>query len=153
MKRGFLIFAAVMKKTIFLYTSIAAVGFAACKSKLAGEGKKQLPKPGTTVAEAKMPITDDALNHFTFSVKVVADSDIANGVYDIDADYGPNFAEGKLTMPKGAEDAKLDIRKGNTPYTFIVGFRMPGDTTFNEYFQVTSTKNNTRMEYTKAYTF
>src|SRR4051812_19436174 len=67
--------------------------FMACSSDKTGEHQKPLPKPGTTIAEAQMPI-EDALNHFIFSVKVVADSEIANGVYDVDADFGPNFGEG-----------------------------------------------------------
>ena len=100
-----------------------------------------------------MPVTDDALNHFTFSIKVIADSDITDGIYDVDADYGPNFAEGKFAMPKGIEDAKPIIRKGSEPYTFIIGFRLPGDTTFNDYFLVSGTKHSTKMEYIKAYTF
>lgn len=100
-----------------------------------------------------MPVTDDALNHFTFSIKVIADSDISDGIYDVDADYGPNFGEGKFAMPKGIEDAKPIIRKGGEPYTFIIGFRLPGDTTFNDYFQVSCSKHSTKMEYIKAYTF
>jgi hypothetical protein len=116
------------------------------------EGKpRQLPKPGTIVASAEMPVADD-LNHFTFSVKVIADSNIAHGVYDVDAGYGPNFAKGQITMPIGGEDLKPVIRKGNAPYTFIIGFRMPGDTTFYDYFEVRSSKATTKMQYLKVYT-
>ena len=100
-----------------------------------------------------MPITEDAINHTTFSVKVVADSDVANGVYDVDADFGPNFGEGKFSMPKGAEDATPVIRKGDEPYSYIIGFRIAGDTTFYDYFRVSCSKSNTKMEYIKAYSF
>jgi len=114
---------------------------------------KNFPKPGTIVVTAQMPVTDDPLNHFTFSVKVIADSNIKAGVYDIDADYGPNFAEGQLTMPKGGEDLKPLIRKGNAPYTYIIGFKIAGDTTFYDYFEVSSSRSATKMQYLKAYTF
>ena len=128
--------------------------FASCSGNNAAEhAKKQFPKPGTVVAEAKMPILEDTINHFTFSIKVVADSEIATGVYDVDADFGPNFGEGKFSMPKGAEDAKPVIRKGTDPYTWIIGFRMDGDTTFYDYFEVSSSKTSTKMQYIKSYTF
>jgi hypothetical protein len=144
-----------MKKTALFYTAISTVLLTGCgsNSRVKEQVQKQFPKPGTTVAEAQVPVTDDALNHFTFSVKVIADSDVTDGVYDVDAEYGPNFDEGKFTMPKGIEDVKPIIRKGSAPYTFIVGFRIAGDTTFNDYFQVSSTKHSTKMEYIKAYTF
>lgn len=144
-----------MKKTALLYTSIAACLFAACGNNNATNeySRKQFPKPGTTVASAEMPITEDELNHSIFSVKVIADSDIANGVYDVDADFGPNSGEGKFSMPKGAENLKPIIRKGKEPYTFIIGFRIPGDTAFKDYFQVSCTKKSTKMEYINAYTF
>jgi hypothetical protein len=114
---------------------------------------KQFPKPGTTMAEAHMPVTEDALNHSVFSVKVIADSNVALGIYDVDADFGANFAEGQFTMPKGCEDAKPVIRKGSKPYTYIVGFKIAGDTTFYDYFQVSSAHSSTKMQYIKAYTF
>ena len=146
---------AVMRRTAFFYTAVSTLLLTGCgnNNPVKEHAQKQFPKPGTTVAEAQVPVTDDALNHFTFSVKVIADSNIADGVYDVDAEYGPNFDEGKFTMPKGIEDIKPIIRKGSDPYTFVIGFRVPGDTAFNDYFQVTSNKHSTKMEYIKAYTF
>ncbi len=145
-----------MKKVALFCYGLSTLLYVACNnSGSAGNERsaKQFPKPGTIVATAEMPVTDDPLNHFTFSVKVVADSNIKSGVYDIDADYGPNFAEGQLTMPKGGEDLKPLIRKGNAPYTYVIGFKVPGDTTFYDYFEVSSTRANTKMQYVKAYTF
>ena len=101
----------------------------------------------------EMPITDDPLNKFIFSIKVIADSNIKAGVYDVDVDYGPNFAEGTFTMPKGGEDLKPVIRKGAAPYTYIIGFKVAGDTTFYDYFEVSSSRTNTKMQYIRAYTF
>ena len=113
---------------------------------------KELPKPGTIIDSASMPIADE-LNTFTFSIKVVADSEVSKGVYDVDVDYGPNFAEGKFTMPKGGEELRPIVRKGSQPYTYIIGFKVNGDTTFYDYFEVTSNKGSTKMQYIKAYSF
>ena len=143
-----------MKKVTYLFSTVSVLLFGCGANNGSGlHNEKQFPKPGTTVAEAQMPVTEDKLNHFTFSIKVIADSNIATGVYDVDADYGPNFGEGKFTMPKGIENIKPIIRKGSEPSTFIIGFRLPGDTTFNDYFQVSCSKTQTKMEYIKAYTF
>ena len=154
-KPCYLIFAAIMRKTGLLFFAFAlSVGaLYSCNNNVEEHKAKKLPKPGAAVAEAKMPIVEDAINHSTFSVKVIADSDIATGVYDVDADFGTNFGEGKFTMPKGVEDATPVIRKGDAPYTYIIGFRIAGDTTFYDYFQVSCSKSNTKMEYIKAYSF
>jgi hypothetical protein len=114
----------------------------------------QLPKPGNVVAADSMEATTaDKLNHFNFTVRVIADSNVASGVYDVDADFGPNFSTGQFTMPKGGEALKPLIRKGSAPYTFIIGFRVNGDTTFYDYFEVSSNRHATKMQYLKAYTF
>ena len=118
-----------------------------------GPAAKQFPKPGTIVASDEMPVTEDKLNNFKFSIKIVADSNVKAGVYDVDADFGPNFAEGQFTMPKGGEAFMPVIRKGAAPYTFIVGFKVDGDTTFYDYFEVSSNRNTTKMQYLKAYSF
>jgi len=145
-----------MKKTVLLFVAIAAISQVACNSsndeKTTGNNK-QFPKPGTVVAAAEMPVTDDPLNKFTFSVKVIADTNVRSGEYDVDADYGPNFAEGHFTMPKGGEYLVPVIRRDNAPYTYIIGFRLPGDTTFYDYFEVSSNRSSTKMQYVKAYTF
>ena len=139
-----------MRKISFLFLTLTLFAGSCHEDK----GKaKHFPKSGTMVASAEMPVKDDPLNHFIFSVKVIADSNIRSGVYDVDADYGPNFGEGQFTMPQGGEDLKPLIRKGNTPYTFIIGFKVPGDTTFYEYFEVRSDRKTTKMRYLKAYTF
>ena len=100
-----------------------------------------------------MRITEDALNDASFKVEVIADSAIANGVYDVDADFGPGFGEGQFTIPAGIEDATPLIRKGYEPYTYIIGFRLPNDTTFYDYFRVSATKHSIKMEYIRAYSF
>jgi hypothetical protein len=113
----------------------------------------QFPKPGYVVAADSMPISEDKLNHFTFAVKVIADSSVTSGVYDVDADFGPNFSTGQFTMPKGCESLQPLLRKGSAPYTFVIGFKVKGDTTFYDYFEVSSNRHATKMQYLKAYTF
>ena len=146
-------FAREMRKITCLSLAALALLFVACKNSKSSGDEHKVPAPGTVVASAEMPVTDDPLNKFTFSIKVVADSNVAGGVYDVDADYGPNYANGQFTMPKGGESLKPVIRKGNEPYTYIIGFKVAGDTTFYDYFQVSSSKVATKMQYIRAYSF
>ena len=111
-----------------------------------------MPRPGAIVASGQMPVTGDSLNHFTFSVKVIADSAVKSGVYDVEAAFGPNIARGRFVMPKGGAHLKPIMHKGATPYTYIIGFKVDNDTTFYDYFKVQSNHMTTQMQYTKAYT-
>jgi hypothetical protein len=141
-----------MKKNHILYTFFLLLTIISCAGPDSKSKPKKFPKPGALVASAEMPVADP-LNHFTFTVKIYADTAITSGVYDIDAEYGPNFAQGKLTMPKGGEDFVPVIRKGPDTYSYIIGFRAPGDTTFYDYYLVSSNQRTTEMKYIKAYTF
>jgi hypothetical protein len=143
-----------MKRIHLIISMIIIVAFATSCGNHSDTPKasaKKYPKPGTIIDSAETPITNDPLNHFIFSVKVVADSNVSSGVYDVDVDYGLNFAEGQFTMPKGGEDLTPLIRKDNTG--FIIGFRVPNDTTFYDYFEVRASKKTTKMQYIKAYSF
>jgi hypothetical protein len=145
-----------MKKIAFSCFILSVLSIASCNNsngKRREDKPKEFPKPGTVVATAEMPITNDPLNKFTFSIKVIADSNIKSGVYDVDADYGPNFAEGQFNMPKGGEHLVPIIRKGSAPYTYVIGFKLAADTTFYDYFEVSSNRSTTKMQYLKAYTF
>jgi hypothetical protein len=144
-----------MKKTVLISTVFAAM--LACNNSVTENRgpntKGQFPKPGNVIAETDIPVIEDTLNHFHFSVKVVADSNVQAGIYDVIAALGPNKVIGRFTLPKGAEDALPVIRKGASPYTSIIGFKLANDTVFNEYFEVSSDRKATRMRYIKAYTF
>jgi hypothetical protein len=147
----------VKKIRTVIHVCFAAVIAASCNSSShqanTDETHIPLPKPGYVVAADSMEATStDKLNHFVFTVKVIADSNIASGVYDVDADFGPNFATSQFTMPKGAETLTPILRKGSAPYTFIVGFKVKDDTTFYDYFEVSSNGHATIMQYIKAYT-
>lgn len=143
-----------MKKTLSLSFIVATILFSACAGNTGkDEAKAATPKPGTIVAAAEMPIKEDSLNHFSYSVKVIADSNVAAGIYDVDADYGPNLATGQFTMPKGGESLVPLIRVGSKPYTYIIGFKVANDTTFYDYFEVSSDGKSTKMQYLNSYTF
>lgn len=113
---------------------------------------KTFPAPGTVMASDKMPVQGDTLNHFELSVKVVADSEIERGVYDVNVAAGPNSATGKFMMPKNGEHLRPVLRKGPEVNTFVVGFKVKGDTTFYDYYQVKYEKQYIKMDYLKSYT-
>ncbi len=138
--------------TIFF---LSVISFIRCEApnKSISSTQRQFPKPGTVVAKAEKKIKEDTLNDSRFQIRVVADSAIENGVYDVDVDYGPNFASGQFTMPKGGEHLVPVIKTGSSPYSFIIGFRLPDDTTFYEYYEVTSNKQSTKMQYINTYSF
>ncbi|MCW3124215.1 MAG: hypothetical protein JWQ38_3707 [Flavipsychrobacter sp.] len=140
-----------MHKIILLTISLTTLSLIGCSNGNSNTASKEFPKPGTVVAAAQMPVNDE-LNKFTYSIKVVADSEIKSGVYDVDVDYGPNFAEGKFTMPKGGEELKPLIR-ASSANSYVIGFKVAGDTTFYDYFEVSSNKGSTKMQYIKAYSF
>lgn len=143
-------------KRSFIWVPIVIIAWVAGSCGSAGnEGNKvrHFPSPGTLMAQDSMPVTEDKLNNFMFTVRVIADSAVTSGIYDVDADYGPNFATSTFAMPKGIEDVTPILRRGDAPYTYIIGFRLPGDTTFYDYFEVSSDHHNTKMKYLKAYTF
>lgn len=114
---------------------------------------KTMPIPGTEIAKAETQAGEDTLNHFKFSVRIVADSQIEKGVYDVLTTFGPNKADGAFTMPKGGEHFIPVIRKGGAPATFIIGFHVPKDTTFYDYYLVSATTASTKMLYMNSYSF
>jgi len=152
----YIIFAPAMKTIVFPGFIFLLLFFSACsnnKDQGVPDAPAKFPKPGTIIATASRPVADDSLNKFTYSIKIIADSNIISGVYDVDADYGPNFAEGQFTMPKGGEHLVPLIRKGSDPFTYVIGFKVAGDTTFYDYFEVMSNHSTTKMQYLKTYTF
>jgi hypothetical protein len=117
-----------------------------------GNVENNIPAPGTIVAADSVKIVEDSLNKMTFSVKVVADSAVAKGVYNVDVAYGPNIAHGSFTMPKGGEHLAPALRKGKGN-TYIIGFRQKQDTTFHGYVEVSCASNVTRIQYLYHYSF
>jgi len=158
----FFIFAQLMRKHL-LFVSACALAISSC-SNTNTTSKNTIANgtsliPGSVIAADSEAIKEDNLNDFTFSVKIIADSNSnTKGSYTVQAAYGVDNAEGQLAMPKNAEYLKPLLRKGNEPYTYIVGFKFGNDTTFHDYFEISAARvapqrRAIKMEYIKAYTF
>lgn len=139
-----------MKKCYLIAGLFATSSIMACNS---GSDAPQKPKPGAIVASAEIPIVEDNLNHATFSVKVAADSNAQPGVYTVMAASGANTAKGQFTLPKKGEDYPIAMRKGDAAYCYVIGFKIPDDTTFYDYFEVRSKNDTIKMRYLKSYSF
>ncbi len=145
-----------MKSAIsFQLISLVLLSITSCKS---GQRSTNVTivtnvAPGTVIDSFSEPVTEDKLNHFNYTVKIIADSAVDKGIYIAEAAYGPNVARGKFTMPKGMEQAKPILKKCPSGHCNIVGFRLNGDTTFYDYFEINSTKTETGMRYINSYFF
>ncbi len=122
------------------------------KSHKRQQGRYSVPVTNTVVASDKMRITDD-LNELFYTIEVVATPRSDKGEYEVLASYGHNDASARITMPEANPPLLPEIRRGNAPYSYIIGFRREKDTSFKEYFQVQATKGKTEMKYLKAYSF
>jgi hypothetical protein len=132
---------------------VGLLAFAGCSSKPSSiQAHKPLP-PGTVVAADSMPVTEDELNHFYFSVAIKANEQTNDGRYDIDVAYGPNTGVSAFKMPKGCENVMPLMRQGTEAYTYIIGFKMPNDTVFHEYYSVSGSRGRIEVKPIKGYTF
>ncbi|MBS1773017.1 MAG: hypothetical protein JST82_09150 [Bacteroidetes bacterium] len=107
-------------------------------------------KAGEIIAADSMKITEDQLNVQYFGVTVYTTDSV--GRYDIEAHYGFNYAINTIQLPIGGEHFKPLLRKGDTAYSYLVGFHFADDTIFHDYYAITATKGQIGMKYTKAYT-
>ena len=148
---GFSLLLPRMKKILCPLSCTIALFAASCGSK---DDKKTpvYPAAGTIMISGQMPVKE-SLNNSIFGVTVTADSLTKDGVYDICTIFGFDTARGQFSMPKGLENYKLVIRKENEPYTYMIGFRVPKDTTFYDYFLVSAGHSTISMKYVKAYSF
>ncbi len=113
--------------------------------------RQEAPAPGTVVAEGKIQQSEDGLNRFMFQVTVTKAPE--RGVYTVTAADGPNQGETQFTLPKGAEDYRVVLRKLPAEKRMAIGFEAPGDTTFYPYYEVVSENKTIRAQYTNAYRF
>jgi len=141
-----------MKQNLLKF-SAAFLLLAACNSSPYNNETHFIPNKGQNVDSMKTPIVEDKLNNSVFSVKLIADSNGRPGVYNVCAVSGFNTANSMFTMPKGAEKSRPVIHKRNGLYAYIVGFHIPNDTTFYEYYEINSANNTITMRYVKSYTF
>lgn len=114
----------------------------------------QIPA-GIIVDSASIPVTTgDGLNHFNFTLAVATTDQAKYGIYDVRAAWGPHNAASQFTMPHGGEQLKPVIRKNEKESVFTIGFFFGNDTTFHDYYEVSSIKGgNIEMKYLKAYSF
>ncbi len=92
----------------------------------------------------------DGLNEFVFKIAVQVDS--LEGVYNVIAQDGPRDAQSRFSMPRKGEAMPLSI-KNEAPTAFIIGFKMPEDTTFYPYYRVELKGTTIEMQHTNAYQF
>lgn len=142
-----------MKYLNFLFVCILGLSCSTPPEKEKETSVRTAAAPGTVIASQSMPIAEDQLNHSDFTVTIKATERSLKGTYRIDAAYGNNTAQSEFTMPRGGEQLKPVMRKGEEPYTFIIGFRQEGDETFYDYYQVSANRGMMEMKYLKAYSF
>lgn len=113
--------------------------------------KHKAPTTGTIVAADSMDIAEDKLNGHMFSVSVIATDSSINGEYDVEAIWGNNLANSTIRLPHGGEHFKPLLRKGDSAYTYILGFHFDTDTIFHDYYQISAERGQIMMKYIKAY--
>lgn len=135
-----------------IYTSI--IIYSACQSKQASNTANNTLKmeAGTVVVADTNDIIEDKLNNHHFSVTVFATDSSINGSYDIETAWGYNTAYTTIRMPYGGEHFTPLIRKGDRPYTYLIGFNFDDDTTFREYYEISGNKGQIKTRYTRSYT-
>jgi len=101
----------------------------------------------------------DQLNHFYFSVYVIANGNSDMGEYKIRGMWGINKGETLLKMPEGLEHAQPVLRRISDDksqpklHQFMLGFKTKDDTSFHEYYLITGDHGEIKMKYVKAYVF
>jgi hypothetical protein len=111
-------------------------------------------EPGSVMVADSMPIVENPLTKPYFSVKLISTDHTAHyGAYKVVADWGMNHAESEFAMPRGGEKLKPVLRKGNEPYSYIVGFYYEDEAEFYDYYQVSAARGEIKMKYLKAYSF
>ncbi len=132
------------------WTCAGLLFIAACANPEAPAGAPPVPPAPNTVVAADSLEHQDALNTFTFAVRLR--STTTRGVYDVLVHDGPKEAAGQFTMPRGAEVFPVRLRRGPGA-AFIVGFSSPDDTVFLPYYRIAAAPQTIEMTYTHAYSF
>jgi hypothetical protein len=149
-------FCGVMK-----YLLPAVLLFASCSAPDAevknAPGKLEVNETGTggpdagTIMAADSVRIPDLLNDQYFSVAIVATEYSFRGTYAIRAMYGANDAQSEITFPRSSRKLTPLLRKGDEPFSYVVGFSLKGDNRFYDYFLVKAQKGQTEMKYLKVY--
>lgn len=149
---------------LILLTSLL---FFACKNNTQEQSSlntKKALKKGSVVIAADTVLSGDSilveqLNHFYFSVYVIANGNSDMGEYKIRGVWGNNKGETQLKMPEGLEYVKPILKKlpddKSKPqlHQFMLGFKTKDDTSFHEYYLISGDHGDIKMKYVKAYVF
>lgn len=140
-------------KQVQLPVFLLLCGFiTACNPRNAAHRKYNPPKAGSIVVADTIAIAEDKLNDQSFSVTVFTNDSSVNGSYDVAAAWGYNMANTSIRMPYGGEDFKPLLRKGDAPYSYIIGFHFNDDTIFHDYYEITAREGQIAARYIRAYT-
>lgn len=138
--------------------------FAACILASCAEEKKNTPaeeKVGiadelptsTIIAADSVPIKEEQLNNFVFSVKISTTTKTRKGKYAVDVAWGYNIANREIVMPKNDYPLVPVLKRTGEQYSYIIGFYLKDDTTFYDYYAVKGEQGDISMGYTKGYRF
>lgn len=115
------------------------------------------PAAGTIVAADSIPVTEDELNDFYYSIYITATSHSKEGKYMLDVSFGQYKARDELVYPELTREIVPAVRIDNSmPYSYIIGFYFKGEQKFNDYARVSAapsgpTTRQIEMKYIKSY--
>lgn len=115
------------------------------------------PEEGTVIAADSIPITEDTLNDFYYSIKLTSTFMSEDGSYRMNVAYGHNDAQSDIVYPKltGKVTPAVQLDK-SIPYTYNIGFYLDGSDEFKDYARVSarkgySGKQEIELKYIKTY--
>jgi len=142
-----------MKHTLTLLLPVLLLYSCQSDAPKSSEATAKPIKSGVEILADSLPVLEDKLNNFQFSIHVYTNDKTANGYYDVQTEWGPNIATTTMCMPDGGENLKPILRRGEQPYTYVIGFCYDADTAFNEFYQVQGSRGEIKARYLKSYTF
>lgn len=115
------------------------------------------PPKGTVIDADSIPVVEDELNEFYYSVILTSKENSNEGKYILDAAFGPNKARTEIVYPDLGQQIVPELQLDKTsPYSYHVGFHYNDDNTFHEYAKIFAKKNEfgvrqIQLKYVKAY--
>lgn len=104
---------------------------------------------GSVIAADSISIAEDKLNGSMFTVKIFTNDSL--NTYDVQADWGYNTAVSTIKMPVGGEHFKPLLRRGDSTYSYVIGFHFDNDTLFHDYYLISARRGQIAMKYIRAY--
>ncbi len=139
-------------KKIALFVTLVSCCLLSCNF-FGGNPKRPNNSPllpsGSVIAADSIPVAEDQLNHTQFTVQVYTTDSL--NTYEIEANWGYNTAISTIKMPIGGEHFKPLLRRGDSTYSYIIGFHFDKDTIFHDYYEVSARRGQIAMKYIRAY--